>query len=154
PPATPGPVHVIVPGSGGRRRREGIVVHRSPTLLPADVTRRFDIPVTTPARTIADLRRALPRERLEDAVDRARGLGLPLGVEREREAPPGSALGGRFPALCRRPRLPAPEVNVRLGPFLVDFLWREPRLVAETDGFQHHRTRAAFEADRDRDARL
>ena len=45
-------------------------------------------------------------------------------------------------------------MNARVGPFLVDFLWRQQRLVVETDGFEHHRTRAAFEADRARDARL
>jgi very-short-patch-repair endonuclease len=36
----------------------------------------------------------------------------------------------------------------------VDFLWREQRLVVETDSWQHHSDRAAFEADRARDARL
>jgi predicted transcriptional regulator of viral defense system len=61
-PAHPGPVHVVVPGHGGRRRRSGIIVHRSATLTAYDATRRFGIPVPTPARTIADLRRLLPRE--------------------------------------------------------------------------------------------
>jgi very-short-patch-repair endonuclease len=36
----------------------------------------------------------------------------------------------------------------------VDFLWRERRLIVETDGYEHHRERAAFEGDRARDADL
>jgi very-short-patch-repair endonuclease len=45
-------------------------------------------------------------------------------------------------------------VNARVGPYLVDFLWREQRLIVEADSFEHHRERAAFEADRARDAEL
>jgi very-short-patch-repair endonuclease len=45
-------------------------------------------------------------------------------------------------------------VNVRVGGFLVDFLWDESRLIVEVDGYAFHRDRASFEADRARDARL
>jgi very-short-patch-repair endonuclease len=45
-------------------------------------------------------------------------------------------------------------VNVRIGEFDVDFLWRERRLAVEVDGWDAHRTRSAFEADRGRDLRL
>ncbi len=47
-----------------------------------------------------------------------------------------------------------PEVNVRIGEHLVDFLWRERMLVIETDGYIYHRGRAAFEDDRMRDLSL
>ena len=47
-----------------------------------------------------------------------------------------------------------PEVNVKLGIYTVDFLWRERRLVVETDDWQGHRGRPAFEDDRARDAYL
>jgi very-short-patch-repair endonuclease len=57
-------------------------------------------------------------------------------------------------ALCRRHRLPRPEVNVKLDRFEVDFLWRDQRLVVEVDGWGSHRTRTAFEEDRARNARL
>ena len=43
---------------------------------------------------------------------------------------------------------------MRLGPYEVDFLWREQRLVVEVDGFAYHSDRAAFERDRRRDADL
>jgi hypothetical protein len=57
---------------------------------------------------------------------------------------------------CKRPghRLPAPEVNARVGRYEVDFLWRDLRLVVETDGYRYHSSRTAFEADRARDAQL
>ena len=47
-----------------------------------------------------------------------------------------------------------PAVNVQLGRFEVDLLWREHRLVVELDGYASHGTRAAFERDRSRDAEL
>jgi very-short-patch-repair endonuclease len=34
------------------------------------------------------------------------------------------------------------------------FLWREGRLIVETDGYRYHRGRQAFEDDRARDIRL
>jgi very-short-patch-repair endonuclease len=80
-------------------------------------------------------------------------LGLPIeeGDQGRRER---SDLEEDFFALCRRHRLPAPEVNVLVGEHLVDFLWRGRRLVVETDGYIYHRGRAAFEDDRARDLSL
>jgi very-short-patch-repair endonuclease len=155
-----GPVDVTAPGHGGKKRREGIRVHRSQTLRPADVTLRDGIPVTTPARTIADLRRVstgknrlvAPRE-LRRAIRQADVLGLPIGVLPERDGT-RSDLEGDFLALCRRHRVPEPEVNVRVGRHLVDFLWRERRLIVETDGYIYHRGETAFEDDRSRDFEL
>ena len=36
----------------------------------------------------------------------------------------------------------------------VDFFWPASRLIVEVDGFEHHRSPAAFERDRRRDACL
>jgi very-short-patch-repair endonuclease len=36
----------------------------------------------------------------------------------------------------------------------VDFLWRDPKVIVETDGYRFHRGRAALEDDRARDLRL
>jgi very-short-patch-repair endonuclease len=148
-----GPVHVTVPGTGGREKRRGIIVHRSRTLKPCDVMRRDGIPTTNPARTLADLRRVLPREQWEDAVDRARFLALPMGDLGGRE-PTKSRLERTMIRLCRRYRLPLPEVNVYVGPHEVDFLWRSHRLIVETDGWETHGDRGSFERDRVRDAEL
>jgi very-short-patch-repair endonuclease len=45
-------------------------------------------------------------------------------------------------------------VNVQVGPYEVDFLWRDRALIVEADGFRHHGDRLAFERDRAKDARL
>ncbi len=80
-------------------------------------------------------------------------LGLPL-EEHDRRRRERSDLEQDFLALCRRHRLPAPEVNVHVGEHLVDFLWRDRMVVVETDGYVYHRGRAAFEDDRGRDLSL
>jgi very-short-patch-repair endonuclease len=41
-----------------------------------------------------------------------------------------------------------------VGPHLVDFLWRERRVVVETDGYDYHCGRQAFQEDRGRDLEL
>jgi very-short-patch-repair endonuclease len=152
---SPGPIDVTVPSHGGRERRRGIVIHRSITLAPDQVTRRRNIPLTHRAGTLQDLRRVLPREQHRNAVRRA--LDLRLDVAAALDVDPDltrSELERIFLRLCRSHSLPSPEVNVRLGEYEVDFLWREPRVIVETDSFSHHGTRAAFESDRARDARL
>jgi very-short-patch-repair endonuclease len=125
------------------------------------VTLRSGIPVTTAARTIADLRRVAsrrgagavsPRE-LRRAIRQADVFGLSLGDEAESDNT-RSDLEGDFLQICRRHRLPAPEVNVRIGTHLVDFLWRAQRLVVETDFYGYHRGRVAFQDDRSRDLDL
>jgi very-short-patch-repair endonuclease len=64
------------------------------------------------------------------------------------------ALEERFLVMCRAARLAQPLVNAEVEGYTVDFLWPRERLVAETDGWESHRTRRAFEEDRRRDARL
>jgi very-short-patch-repair endonuclease len=152
-PVTAGPIHVTVRGSGGRARRRGLVIHHSSSLLPTDRTRRNGIAVTKPARTIADLHRTEPAAVVRRARRQAAFLGLHLGNERK-ELRDRSDLEKRMLWVCGRYHMPVPEVNVPIGPFTVDFLWRERRLVVETDGWEGHRGRQAFEDDRVRDAYL
>ena len=80
-------------------------------------------------------------------------MRLPIGDQHESDGP-RTELEDRMLALCRRHRLPQPEVNVRVSRYEVDFLWRDKRLIVEVDGWGAHRTRSAFEEDRARDARL
>jgi len=131
----------------------GISVHRSRTIHAADATHRDRIPVTTALRTVLDLRRVLPRKQWEAVVDQARGKGVPVDDLID-EAPTRSVLERRFLRLCRCHRIPAPKVNVRIGRFVVDFLWPEHRIVVEVDGYKFHGGRQSFEADRERDAEL
>jgi very-short-patch-repair endonuclease len=153
-----GPVDVSVPVRSGRRRRRGIRLHRCASLELGEgfdrrlVTRHQGIPVTTPARTIADLSGTVPPHLVRRATRQAEMLGLPLGVV----ATDGtrSDLERDFLRLCRRHALPFPEVNVRVGRWTVDFLWRHERLVVETDSYRWHRGAVAFEDDHARDLDL
>jgi very-short-patch-repair endonuclease len=150
-----GAIDVTLPGDGGRKRRAGITIHRSSTLIAGVTTRRSAVPVTRPARTLRDLRRVVPRALHQRAVRRA--LDLRLIDEVDLEAEPDitrSELERLFLRVCRRHRFPSPEVNARVGPYEVDFLFRGASLIVETDGFRHHGNRAAFESDRARDAEL
>ena len=147
-----GPVQVTIPSDVGRKRRAGIDLDRSPSLPDAATTLRNRIAVTTPARTLADLRRTAPAAILRRALREAEFRGLDVGsVPSDRT---NSELERAFLRLCRRYRLPMPERNVHIGRFKVDFLWREQRLVVETDGYVAHRGSLAFEDDRQRELEL
>jgi very-short-patch-repair endonuclease len=65
-----------------------------------------------------------------------------------------SKLERRFLRVCRDRRLPLPAVNVPLLDYEVDCLRRKQRVVGELDGWQTHRSRTAFEADRIRDTKI
>jgi very-short-patch-repair endonuclease len=149
---TRGAIHVTVPASrGGRKRRPGLRIHRS-RLPMAVTTLKNRIPVTTPARTVADLKRTVAAGELRRAVREAEFRGLDLGAIPTDGT--RSELERAFLRLCRRHRLPEPEVNVRIGRFTVDFLWRQQRLAVETDGYAAHRGRQAFEEDHERELEL
>lgn len=152
PPST-GSVDVSLPGRGGKRKREGIRIHRPLSLEPSEIASARDISVTSPARTLADLRSAVSGHEVRRATRQADYLGLDIGpdvaFDRTR-----SELERRFLWLCRRRHLPMPAVNMQIGVMTVDFCWLEKRLVVETDGYRAHRGREAFESDRARELRL
>jgi predicted transcriptional regulator of viral defense system len=152
-PARDEPVDVSVRGRGGRHRREGIRIHRPESLEHPEISRQRGIPVTSPARTLADLRSVVSARELRRAVRQADFLSLPTGsdVEVDRTR---SELERRFLWLCHPHHLPQPAVNLRIGAMTVDFCWVEQRLIVETDGYSAHRGRAAFENDRARDLLL
>ncbi len=75
--------------------------------------------------------------------------------------PTWSELEEAFLRICRTAGLPQPEVNVWINPsdgdptwVRADFVFREHRLIVETDGRKTHGTRQAFEHDRRQDQRL
>jgi restriction endonuclease-like protein len=162
-------VHVTAPR---KRRVRGIVVHRSP--LEGERVRHFGIVVTTPARTIVDLADVVQRRRtLERAIDEAeylrldwtyaaprrgrRGSGLLSSVLAVHE--PGSTrtrseLEEMFLALCDSRGFPQPEVNVGIEGYECDFVWREQRLIVETDGRRAHGTERARRRDPVKDGDL
>jgi Protein of unknown function (DUF559) len=162
-------IHVTAPG---RRRVKGIVVHEAP--LEGERLRRLGIVVTTPARTLVDLADVVHNRRtLERAFDEAdylrldwrrtrprpgrRGSGLLASVLAVHE--PGSTrtlseLEEHFLAFGESRGIRRPEVNVSIEGYLCDFVWREERVIVETDGAQAHGTRRARERDPVRDADL
>jgi very-short-patch-repair endonuclease len=160
---------------GRAKSVRGVLLHRSRTLSPNVVFRR-GIPVTTLERTLADLADVVPASLLRRAAQQAEfkrpvlgAAGDPWrhangrrGAPRLRTLPQLRAAIGmtwsdlerRMLRLCRSAGLPDPESNQRIAGERVDFVWREERLVIETDGGQAHLTAAAFENDRRRDVEL
>jgi very-short-patch-repair endonuclease len=62
-----------------------------------------------------------------------------------------SRLEQRFLERLREASLPQPETNRLLGGSYVDCRWPEHRLIVELDGYRYHRSRHAFEQDRERE---
>ena len=167
---------VTVKGRGTRAAHGNVVTHVARRLDQRDVTVHRGIPTTNVARTIVDLaadrlprhaERALERayelrllapDELEAAVSRAPGRRTRvLWALMEREGPPTPARNDLEEALLAASRaagIPDPEVNVPLLGYVPDFLWRDRKLIVETDGFGSHGARRAFEHDRRRDVRL
>src|SRR5215212_6897701 len=121
-----GPVDVT---ARGKHKHAGIQAHRSATLTPEDVTLHYGIPVTTPQRTLDDLRRVLPTHSLTRAVNEARLRNL----IRDDITPTRSVLEDEFLRFVDRHGLPRPEVNQRIAGYEADAVWREQRLIVELD---------------------
>jgi hypothetical protein len=148
-----GPIQVTVSGDGGRRARQGIVVHRSRTLTPSHVTMRHGIAVTTPARTIEDIRTEVEPYLFRRALRQAELAGHRVphlsATKRTR-----SDLELLFLALCEDHGLPRPLVNHRVHGYRVDFFFVDHRLAVETDSWNYHRGSVAMEDDHARDLAL
>lgn len=172
-----GRIEVTVASTTGLIERAGTRLQR--TRRPIESTHIGLLPVTTPARTILDLAGILAPHHVEAALKQADLLelfdlaALRAAVAAHPRHPGRRTLTGlldeagrrgltltlseleiHFRALCDAHRLPYPAVNARPLGFRVDFLWPNARLVVETDGWDSHRTRAAFEQDRARDQAL
>lgn len=160
-----GAVHVSVPSHNGRSRQSGIEIHRCASLAGAGlflgddepplaaITVREGIPVTAPWRTIDDLRGQLEPRLYRQAVRAAELQRYALSPRTPRDRT-RSDVERDFLRLCRRYGLPQPEVNVRIGRWTVDFLWRAQRLVVEVDTWGTHGGSVAFEDDHARDLDL
>ena len=161
-----GAIHVT---SEARRRRPGLVLHEA--ALGAEVRKRAGIPVTAPARTLIDLADVAPRRTLERAIDEAEYLRLDctgltpkhgrrgsgtlssvLAVHTPGSTRTRSELEEMFIRLCDDHGLPRPEVNVHIGGYECDFVWREQRLIVETDGAAAHSGERRRVRDLERDA--
>jgi putative AbiEi antitoxin of type IV toxin-antitoxin system/uncharacterized protein DUF559 len=168
--------------TAGRARRgaPGIRLHRARFLDARNTTTHRGIPITTIARTLLDVAASEPAARLERAVAQAvrqnvydhRAIAEVLGQSnghRGRSALAAATVRepkltrsdweARVLALIRAANLPEPLLNHVLdapdhGPCEADFFWPARNLIVETDSWQHHGSRASFEADRAKDAAL
>jgi hypothetical protein len=170
-------IDVSVRSAGGRAKRPGLRIHRTPTLQTDEITAHQGIRVTSPARTLLDLASSLPRRALERALDEAeiRELYDRRALEAVALAHAGehgaralaealahdgdpvltdSELEEIMLGLCDEQQLERPTPRAWVAGLRVDFLFAASRLVVETDGYRYHRTRRAFERDRERDAIL
>jgi very-short-patch-repair endonuclease/predicted transcriptional regulator of viral defense system len=154
-----------------------IHIHRTSTLDAEDATSRSGIPVTAVARTLVDLAGTVSRARLRKALDEAERLGSLDGAALEQALArtasrhgPGhrttrealaelqaagttltrSELEDRFLSLVVAHDLPRPQMNATIAGMEVDAVWARHRLAVELDGWAYHRTRRAFQEDRDR----
>jgi very-short-patch-repair endonuclease len=84
----------------------------------------------------------------------SRAVRAALHARREGARLTRSELEVRFLELVDAAGLPEPETNAIVDGFEVDCVWRDQRLIVELDSRTFHLTRAAFEADRERDRLL
>ncbi len=121
------------------------MLHTSGSLGGRVATRCQGIPVTTPARTIEDLRRTESETLVRAAIRQADFLGLPL---EETEAD-GTRSGLEFDYLSffHEIGVPKPLVNERVGDDRPDFHWPPSLFAIETDGPKGHRSDEQIEHD-------
>ena len=152
------------------KSRPGIVVHRVRQLHAEDRALVENIPVTSVARTLVDLAPVVRNDQLRRVIEAAERQGaLDLRAFDRRRVPralravladyydPGytrSDLERRFARLGRDAGLPPPAMNIWICGQEVDVVWEDQKVAVQLDSFEFHRTRAAFEDDRKRDAAL
>ena len=160
---------IVLPGD---RRPTGLIVHRSDTLEPRDITTFQGLRVTSPARTMLDtatrlsarqrmraindlrLRGLLTVAQLEDILERnpthrAVTLLRPH-LELAQPQPTRSVIEDEFLPLLRAHGLPLPQINVHVAGHRVDAYFADHALVVELDGWGSHRTKHRFVEDRRR----
>jgi predicted transcriptional regulator of viral defense system len=157
-----------------------IRLHRSHSLIARDTDTHKGIPITSVARTLLDLAATVKPDQLERALAQAEHLELydhraitellarSNGHRGTAPLAEATALDPkltkseweiRMLRLVRTAALPEPLVNEPLdapdyGECKPDFHWPSHSVIVETDGWRTHRTRAAFERDRAKDAAL
>jgi very-short-patch-repair endonuclease len=168
-PASPSVITLAVPR---HRAVDGVQLHVSGRLRPGDITTNGRFPTTTVPRTLLDLAARYDHRALLRALAEAEFQHdlRPADIRATlRRGHPGSAnlraalnahtpghgemksrLERRFRQLLIRHNIELPRRNQPTGPWTVDCLWPEQRVVVELDGGQHDRPHQA-DLDRRRD---
>lgn len=162
-------LHVTVTDSD--RSHAGIRIHTTTALDPREHHRVQGLPVTSIARTLVDLAPLYGARQLAPLVDQAlrhtsraqiietldrhpRRPGTPrlrrLLDPARPSADTWSKAEAKLLAAIRRAHLPTPEVNVAVGGYVADLLWREHRVIVEYDSEYYHSGPAVFHNDRAR----
>jgi hypothetical protein len=164
----------------GRHGAPTIRLHRTRSLDAQDISHHEGVPITTVHCTLLDVAAMARDGELERAVAQAERLRL--YDHREIQAVLGRANGhggvgllrratsrtpkwtrneweAAFLKLLREAGMPEPHTNEPLhapghGHCEPDYHWPAHRVIVELDGFETHGTRAAFHADRAKDAAL
>ena len=171
-------IDVMAPAS--RHGVPGIRLHRTRSLDAQDTTSHEGIPITTVHRTLLDLAATARDDQLERALAQAmyvqlydqraiddviarsnghRGTKTLADATKQEPQITKSMWEIRMLALVRGAGLPEPITNRSLhapdhGECKPDFYWPAYDLIVETDGWEAHRTLAAFRSDRAKDAAL
>jgi hypothetical protein len=158
----------------------GTRLHRTRSLDAQDTTSHEGIPITTVHRTLLDLAATARSDQLENALAQAmhlqlydqraiddviarsnghRGTNVLKEATKQEPQITKSMWEIRMLRLVRSAGLPEPICNKALhapdhGECHPDFYWPAYGLIVETDGWEAHRTLAAFRNDRAKDAAL
>lgn len=173
------PIDVTVPRASRPRDRPGVIVHRPRDRVDLGATIRHGIRCTNPLRTLLDLG-AVADELVEPTLDqfvldrRLAFAAVAKAVDRHAEHG-RDGLGALRRAVARWPFgevVPDSPLELTMGRLLisaglrrfvvhpmiagfeVDFAFPDRRVIIETDGWEFHGSRDAFELDRHRDAVL
>jgi very-short-patch-repair endonuclease len=178
----PGKIDVIAPVESGRKIA-GIKWRFVPPPVGREVWRRGGVPLTSPARTIVDCAGNLDGPGIDKLIEGASVAGVldVPAIDRVLDGPRrrntklllrrlepwrryrrGIKIRSRMEAkllpLLTEAALPIPLTNAKLRldgkTYEIDFLWREQKLVVETDGGRFHDNPAAGERDSDRNHAL
>jgi very-short-patch-repair endonuclease len=172
-------IDLVVPHHCRPRSLAGVDVHRTRHLEPDETTVWRGVRTVTPPRALTDLGAVAP-QLVSDAVDAAAVSRLvtpsaacaALDRASKHRRPGLRALRSALDAWPRGVDLPDSKLEIELGRLLrrnkirgftfhphiegfeVDFAHLVRRVIIESDGYEFHSSRAAFENDRRRDSTL
>jgi very-short-patch-repair endonuclease len=172
------PIQVTIPAGRSGPAPDGVKVHRSRILTPADTRMHQGLPLTSPARTLLDVGATLPDRDVERLLAEA-VFGRRIvtraqigGLLKRAGAHPGRRRLARvvqnltgdtrtesrpqetLHRMIRAAGLPEPRLEASVLDYRLDFYWPELNLAVEVDAYGTHGSPIRFEADRRRDARL